>query len=258
LWRRYPLEVHLKVNFNIEADQPIVEAEGRYRPKPGDLVIGPGPGSGPILSRESEAASNLEGGLSRVELERGSRLVPIRSEASEFVELSWTTFSIEDPKNPATPEIDVPGFYDLQVRIQGINRNWTEWYAVSSFGVNKCETIGIPLEINKGSCFTEIEYTDLVYVNPEDFRGAIVDGLILYNDFNLTSPYNGNDELYIINPFSGGGGEGDSRAIRLSNQPFGQLEGNLNFLDFDPFSSYEFFISPVGVVYDRNICQQFE
>ncbi len=50
---------------------------------------------------------------------------------------AWKEFTI-DVNNMRTPEVDVAGVYDLQVRIMDIYNEWTDWYSFPRFTIDEC------------------------------------------------------------------------------------------------------------------------
>ncbi|MEW7277049.1 BspA family leucine-rich repeat surface protein [Aquimarina sp. 2201CG1-2-11] len=214
-------QLSCKVNFKIEANQTITEAKGRYRKK--NIRIGPAPFRPVgVISEESASRQALISG-------EVSGEIPIRIEESAE---QWNEFII-DIINPSTPVIKEKGFYDLEIMVKGANGKWTDWYSIIPFRIKLCDELSsIPIQIINGGCFSSPGFNDLVYISITNYNGQIENGLILYNDVDLTSPYNGNDAVFTLGGFSGGEGEGS----------------------FRNFVNYEFKVSTEGVVYDKQFC----
>ncbi|MEW7277048.1 Ig-like domain-containing protein [Aquimarina sp. 2201CG1-2-11] len=140
--------------------------------------------------------------------------------------VSWVVFDINDIAAASTPVLNAPGYYNLEVRVQGANQTWTEWFVCDPFVIGCDNKInpGIDLEIGVGGCFTEIARWQTVYIVPLQSNTFQIDnGQIFYSDNNLTILYNGGD-----------------RDFRLR-------EGNR-------ISPYSFKINTKGVVYDKQFC----
>lgn len=96
-------------------------------------------------------------------------------------------FTINDINNPITPDITIQGDYNLEIRVQGTNGIWSDWFATTIRVDTSCAISSIGIYIKQGNCNDfPIDNNDiLVYVDNIN----ISNGSILYSDAALTIPY---------------------------------------------------------------------
>ncbi len=143
---------------------------------------------------------------------------------------SWVVFDINDIAAASTPVLNAPGYYDLEVRVQGANETWTEWFPCDPFVID-CEskiTPGVLVEVGVGGCFSEVGRWESLYVLAEDNVGELNNGQVLYSDNSLKNPYNGGGRTFRFR------GSSSSSAARTS--------------------PYSFKINQLGVVFDKQFC----